>query len=106
MGIRLDAGKLAEIAKKVVAAVKDKAAKEPGGLKGLDGVRKCVPWVVKAVEKAAVEAGLLGPQKQEVAVQAVLALVPDRWIPDWILDPIVRWIIDKAVEVIKADAKK
>lgn len=105
MGIRIDAKKVAEVAKRVVDEVKDKAAKE-GGLKGWAGVKKCAPWVVKAVEKAAVAEGLLGPEKQAIAVQAILELVPDRWVPDWLIEPFVAWAVDKAVELIKLDAKK
>lgn len=104
MGIKLDAGKIAEVAKKVVAGVRKRAEKDK--LVGWAGVKKCVPWVVREVEKAADEVGLFASEKQEVAVQAILVLVPDRWVPDWLIEPFVRWAIDAAVEAMKKDAAK
>lgn len=103
--MKIDAEKVSEFAKRVIAEVQAKVKSE-GGLKGWAGVKKCAPWVVKAVEKIGIESGLLGVDKQAIAVQVILNLVPDRWVPDWLIEPLVCWVVDRAVVSIRADAAK
>ncbi len=103
--MKVDPAKLKTFALRIVAEVKAKVAAE-GGLSGLAGMKRCAPWVVKAVEKVGIEAGLLGEDKQQIAVQAILDIVPDRWVPDWMIEPVARWVVDRAVISIKADAAK
>jgi hypothetical protein len=82
-----------------------KAAVEPlkrlKGWSGVGGLIKCAPHVVEELEKAGAALELSGADKKTVAVQLVLELVPDAWAPDWVLEPIVSWAIEKAVAVLK-----
>ncbi|MDD5302045.1 MAG: hypothetical protein PHS14_02965 [Elusimicrobia bacterium] len=103
--MKVDKAKLVELARRVADELKPKVA-DVGGLRGLAGMKTCAGWVVRAVERVGLEAGLLGEDKQQVAVQAILDLVPDRWVPDWLIEPLVRWIVDRAVVSVRTDAAK
>ena len=92
-------------AAKVLAKVREVNLRARGSV-GLLGLVDCAKWVVHAVEEVGAEVGALGPDKKDIAVKAVLALVPDAWCPDWILEPLVSWAIEKAVAALKAKLAK
>lgn len=77
-----------------------KAVEPLKALKGWSGVLgffKAAPHVVEEVEEAGKDLGLMGADKKQVAVDFILDLIPDSWAPDWILEPLVNWAIERAV---------
>lgn len=78
-----------------------KKAVEPlQALKGWSGVLgffKLAPHVVEEVEAAGKDLGLMGADKKQIAVDVILDLIPDAWAPDWLLEPLVNWAIERAV---------
>lgn len=88
--------------------IKD-ACKELSRLKGwsgFQGMLKCVPKVVEDVEAAGQVLGIKGADKKRLAIDIICGLVPDSWVPDWVLAPILSWAIDKAVVALKAKLAK
>ena len=73
------------------------------GIKGLSGARSMVPRVVEHVEKISKELRLCGEDKRAVAVQVICLLVPDRWVPDWLLEKILGFGIDLYCRARKKD---
>ena len=98
--IKLDPEKLQEAVKRVVEEVKG-ASLDIRGLRGLTGAWALVPRVIERVEKLAIELGMLGEDKKAAAVEAILLLVPDRWIPDWLLRPLIGWAIEQALPLLR-----
>jgi hypothetical protein len=96
MGKVLKPEELAAVVKRVVTEVKG-AHTDLKSIRGFFGALSVAPRVVDRVEKVGKELKLIGSDKKEVAVAAVLALVPDRWVPDAIIEPFVRWAIERAV---------
>jgi hypothetical protein len=63
-------------------------------------------YVVKAVEEVGREIGALGPDKKAIAVQAILLLIPDSWCPDFLLEPLVSWAVERAVGYMNSRKSK
>ena len=98
--LKLDPEKLQEAVKRVVEEVKG-ASLDIRGLRGLTGAWALVPRVIERVEKLAIELGMLGEHKKAAAVEAILLLVPDRWIPDLLLRPLIGWAIEQALPLLR-----
>ena len=98
--LKLDPEKLQEAVKRVVEEVKG-ASLDIRGLRGLTGAWALVPRVIERVEKLALELGMLGEDKKSAAVEAILLLVPDRWIPDLLLRPLIGWAIEQALPLLR-----
>lgn len=75
-------------------------------VRGVFGAFSLAKRVVERVESVGKELNLLGPDKKDIAIDAILALVPDRWAPDWVLRPFLGWAVEKAVEAMKARFSK
>src|SRR3990167_1290083 len=98
--LKLDPEKLQEAVKRVVEEVKG-ASLDIRGLRGLTGAWALVPRVIERVEKLALELGMLGEDKKSAAVEAILLLVPDRWIPDLLLRPLIGCAIEQALPLLR-----
>ena len=99
--MKLDPEKLIGIVKRVVEEVKG-ASIDIKGIRGFWGAVNLAPRVVDRIEKVACELKLCGEDKKAIAVAAVLALVPDRWVSDAILEPFVAWAIERYLARRKA----
>ncbi len=99
--VKLDADKLKEIAVGLVANCRA-TWPELKGARGVGGMLSLVPKVVGLVEKTGKDVGMIGSDKKELAIQIICDLVPDAWVPDWVLAPILGWAIDKAVAALKS----
>lgn len=98
--MRKDPEELHQIFDRLIEQVKA-AADELKGARGVAGVLFAVPSIVRHVQILGDEYKLVGEDKKELATEAVLYLIPDRWCPDWILRPMVSWAIEKAVAEVK-----
>lgn len=98
--MKKDPEELRGIGKRLVARVRA-TFEEIRGARGIPGLLFAAPKVVEHVEILGEELGLIGEDKKALAVQAVLDLVPDRWIPDWVLEPIVGWAVERGVLELK-----
>lgn len=103
--MKLDADKLRQIAMRVAAEL-IAATKDLKRARGVIGLYKLLPTLVDHVEAVGAELKLLGEDKKAIAVEAILAAVPDRWAPDWILRPVVAWAIERAVSAYNNSQKK
>lgn len=98
--MKLDPAKLKAIADAIVMEARGVVV-DARSAKGILGALAVAPKIVERVENVGADLKLLGSDKKEIAVQAVLALVPDRWVPDWVLAPFVAWAIERAVAALK-----
>ena len=71
------------------------------GIKGVRGAIKAAPAVVARVQTIGDKLKLLGTDKKAIAVNAILGLIPDTWVPDWLIRPFISWAIEKAVKALK-----
>lgn len=71
------------------------------GWSGVLGFFKAAPHVVEEVEAAGKELGLMGADKKAIAVDVILDLIPDSWVPDWAIAPLVRWLVERAVSELQ-----
>ena len=68
------------------------------GWSGVLGFFRAIPWVVDRVEVEAKELNIKGTSKKELAIDILVLLIPDTWLPDWVLRPLLSYLINKAVE--------
>ncbi len=99
--VKLDADKLEAIAKGLAVTCRN-TWPEVRGARGVSGMLALIPKVVGLVEKTGKDVGMVGSDKKELAVQIICDLVPDAWVPDWVLAPILGWAIEKAVAALKS----
>ena len=97
----LDPNSLNALVARVVQEVKG-ASIDVKSIRGFFGALRIAPRVVEKVQRIGAEFNLLGSDKREVAVAAILLLVPDRWVPDSLIAPFVGWAVDKAYAAMKA----
>lgn len=98
--VKMDADKLKSIADGLVATCKA-TWPEVMAARGIMGMAALAPKVVSMVEKTAGDLNLISSDKKALAVQIICNLVPDTWVPDWVLAPIVSWIIERAVSALQ-----
>lgn len=98
--VKLDPARLAAVVSRIVSEIRE-SLKELKGARGIFAIAATIPGVVLKVEAIGQELNLLGSDKKEIAVAAVLLLVPDRWISDAMLRPFVSWAIERALPEIK-----
>jgi len=99
--VKLDADKLKAIAQGLCLTCRT-TWPEVKGASGIAGMMALIPKVVGLVEKTGKDVGMIGSDKKELAVQIICDLVPDAWVPDWILAPILSWAIEKAVVALQS----
>ena len=84
-----------------------KATEELSRLKGwtlgtAKGALKCVPVVIKEVELIGATGGLTGSEKQSLAVELLLKLIPlPWWLPVSFVRPLLEGIVDAVVDALK-----
>lgn len=103
--MKLDPEKLRQIAAGIGAELLA-FAKEVKGARGVLGIFKLLPKAVELIEKAKADHKLLGADAKEIAVAAVLLAVPDRWVPDEWIRPLVSWGIERAYQAYKRSGQK
>jgi len=94
-----------EISKKIAAEIRA-AYLDIKAIQSVRGAFKVAPVVVERVERIGQQVGLFGTDKKAIAVEAILAIIPDSWVPDWLLRPVIGWAIEKAVKVLNAKLEK
>lgn len=99
--VKMDADKLKAIAQGLVVTCREKWP-EVRGARGVSGMLSLIPKVVGLVDKTGKDVGMIGSDKKELAIQIICDLVPDSWVPDWVLAPILGWAIEKAVAALKS----
>jgi len=77
------------------------AAHELKGIKGVWGFIKAAPEVVQWANRLKEEKQLAGQDAKKIAVEALLLLVPDRWVPDVVARPYVGWVVERAYAELK-----
>ena len=103
--IKLDPKALKDLAAKIIAEIKATSV-DIKGMRGLRGAFALAPRVVAKIEEVRKIAGLTGAQSRDIAISVILELVPDQWLPDWVLAPLLSWAIGKAVDLMKSKLKK
>ena len=84
-----------------------KAAEELSRLKGwtlgtAKGALKCIPVVIKEVERIGASSKMTGPEKQSLAVELLLKLIPlPWWLPVSFVRPLLDGIVDAVVDALK-----
>lgn len=102
----MDQKKLQDLAVKLVVEVKD-AAKELSRVKGfnlsgLQGLVRTVPLVIQKVESAGAVVGLSGKDKQSLAVEVLLEVVPlPVFLPKVVVRAYLPMLIDVVVDALK-----
>lgn len=77
------------------------AATELRGVRGILGFLRAAPAVVQWVEKFKQERELANQDAKTIAVEAILLLIPDRWVPDAAARPWVGWLVERAYAELK-----
>jgi len=103
--MKLDADKLKQIALRIGGEVMA-SLRDIKGARGVFGIYQAIRNAIERVEDAGAELKLVSEDKKEIAVLAVLAAVPDRWFPDWVLRPFVEWGVERAVAAYNASNRK
>ena len=98
--MKLNHEKFEEVLARVILEVRE-ASSAVKGARGVLGVLRLVPDVLRAVENIAGQTALLGEDKKAIAVHAILELVPDRWIADAILEPFVAFAVERVLQYLK-----
>lgn len=91
---------LRELGQKLLLRVKA-VSDDVKGIKGVWGALGALPILLTHVQLAGEEWRLVNEDKKALAVQLVLDLVPDRWVPDAVIEPIVGWAIERALAAAK-----
>ena len=81
-------------------------AKEVKAARGVWGLWALKDKAVELVEEAKAAHKLIGSDCKEIAVVAILAAVPDSWIPDAILRPFASWAVEWAYQAYKRSNAK
>ena len=91
----MDADKLKQIALSIGGQLMA-FAKEAGKARGIVGLWALRFKAIELVEEAKYAHKLIGSDCKEIAVLAILAAVPDRWVPDAAIKPFVSMAVEWA----------